>query len=290
MNMLVISFAHAQIISGGSPRLPLPGARAGAMADTYIAEFSDVAVMYSNPAGLPFLKNLSVMGDMYYEQHNSSVSTVAAGTLWMSPVDAIAAGGILSSLGYVPSDPNPHLQVAQYGTDVAYGRIIAPGFSVGLEAGARYLHTPTKDTWTTTWMAGLMYHPAPEVSYGAAFHDATYGPPNNDSLVSSMVEFHRRLQIGMTLRWPFSKRPSMFTLSLANEKIFGQMGLLYKGAMEYYPLPYFALRGGYIAGPGVAVPRFGAGIRGNLFHLDYAIAPSSNDVVFQQLTFTLTIK
>lgn len=290
MNMLVLSISHAQIISEGSQELPLAGARAAAMADAYIADFTDVAVMYRNPAGLPFLREFSFLGDVYYEQHNSSLTTVAGGTVWLSPVDAFTVSGIVSSLGYFPSDPNPHLQIVQYGADAAYGRIVAPGLSVGLEAGTRYLHSLAKDTWTSTWMVGVMYHPAPEVSYGAAFHDAAYGPPDNDPLISSMVEFHRRLQIGMTLRWPFSHRPSIFTLSLGNEKIFGQTGLLYKGGVEYYPVPYFAVRGGYIAGPGVAIPRYGAGIRADLFQLDYAIAPSLNDVVFQQLTLTIKFK
>jgi hypothetical protein len=77
------------------------------------------------------------------------------------------------------------------------------------------------------------------------------------------------------------------TLSLANEKIFGEAGLLYKGGLEVCPFAFLALRWGYLAGLNVALARYGAGIRTDVVQLDYAISPSLNDVQFQQLTLSI---
>jgi hypothetical protein len=287
MNLLLISLVHAQILNEGSFLVPTPGARAAAMGDAGVADISNVTMMYWNPGALPFLEHISVIVDHYAEAHTRLMNDVVATTVWRNDENALTVGAAFGHLGYLTTAEVPSMQVIQTGLSLAYARLLAPGLSAGVTATAVYIDIAQDRRWSNTWKAGLMYHPSPEISYGIVFSDELFGAQLQRSSVAVKEQLPRRLEIGLSVRVPVSRDEHRVTLSLANEKIFGEAGLLYKGGLEVCPFKFLALRWGYLAGLNVALARYGAGIRTDVVQLDYAISPSLNDVQFQQLTLSI---
>src|ERR1041385_1602133 len=248
LNFLAVYMLHAQIMNEGSIHLPLPSARGAAMGEAYTGEISDVSIMYWNPGSLPFLERTALILDHYYETQSGLMNDVIATPVWIAEGNAITIGGALSHLDYLGSGQVSSQRVFQSGINLSYARILAPGLSVGLTGTATYIDIEAKQRWTSSWMAGLTYYPSPEISYGIVFNDVLYGAQIQHSAILVKEELPRRLEMGISMRYPVSRKRRIVTLSLANEKIFNEAGLLYKGGLEVYPFPFVAVRWGYIAG------------------------------------------
>jgi hypothetical protein len=289
-NFFTVTLLHTQIMNEAGIRLPLPGARAAGLADAYAAEVSDAAVMYWNPASAPFLDHSAVILDHYHESQTGVMNDVVATSVHVTDEDAITLGGDLSHLGYLASSRSSGLRAIQSGLHLGYARILYPGVSVGLTATANYIDLQENRRWTSSWMAGLTYFPSPEISYGLVFRDVVHGAQVEQSSVAVREELPRRLEMGISMRYPVSRARRIVTISLGNEKFFGESGLLYKGGVELYPIPFLALRWGYLAGPDIAEPRYGLGVRTEAVQLDFAISPKRDDVQFQQVTLSVSLK
>ena len=99
----------------------------------------------------------------------------------------------------------------------------------------------------------------------------------------------RRFEVAVAMKFPSVRNHHFLTVSLSNEKIFGEAGLYYKAGVEIIPHNYFALRFGYHVGPDIQTPRYGIGIKTNSFRVDYALAPSVRSLRFQQITLSLIL-
>ncbi|HTK82638.1 MAG TPA: hypothetical protein VL633_10130 [Bacteroidota bacterium] len=291
VHLFMSSLVHGQIMNEVSTHLPLPGARAAAMGDAYTAEAPDVLMMYWNPGALPFLEQTSVVFDHYSETPTHVMNDVIAVPVFLTENTTISLGGVLSHIGYITSGQLSGTRSLQFGLSLGYSRILAPGFGVGLTATGVYLDFQGQRSWSGSWMAGLLYTPSPEISYGMVFSDVVDGAQIQRSTRLIQKTLPRRLEIGLSLRYPFSAKRHVVTVSFANEKVFNEFGLLYKAGLEVSPFRFLALRWGYyLTGHDVPGERYGAGIRTDVVQLDYAISPTLRDIQFQQLTLSITFK
>ena len=93
------------------------------------------------------------------------------------------------------------------------------------------------------------------------------------------------------MRFPSTSNATVFTLSVVNEKVFGQDGILYKGGMEVYLMKFLGLRGGYIFEPNLGgSARFGLGLRSDHFQLDYSISPNKSTDLAYHVSLAITFK
>jgi hypothetical protein len=67
-------------------------------------------------------------------------------------------------------------------------------------------------------------------------------------------------------------RKQFLGITIANEKILGQDGLIYRGGIEVFPSSVLALRLGYEVGPELSGYACGAGLVVNVVRLDYALS------------------
>jgi hypothetical protein len=290
MNIVTMSVSYAQVVVEEVGREPFPGARAAAMGDACSADIPDAGMMFWNPGALPMIERKSVILDHYIESHTTIMDDALVTPIWVTPTDAIALSGNVSHIGYLTSDRITGIRAAQFEAGAAYSRVVVPGVGIGVKSTSRYISVNEEKTWTNSWTVGLAYNPSPEIGYGLVYSDLLYGARIQDSAISVEQQLPRRLEMGITMRYPSNRKEHIFTLSLGNEKLFTEPGLIYKGGVEYCPAPFLALRWGYLAGPDIAEPRYGIGIKSPILNLDYAIAPSKNDVQFQRFTIAITLR
>ncbi|HUN65105.1 MAG TPA: hypothetical protein VMW43_03325 [Bacteroidota bacterium] len=260
------------------------GARAAAMAESFVADAYDVASMYWNPAALAYLQDFDLQINHSQEQFIKSEDENISIPVHLRRSETIAFGASVNHVGYFASQSTVY-RALQFGYDVAYAREVLPTFSVGVMLQAQYAHTSASEHWGMSSLFGFYYYPEPEVSYGVSFGGLGTGIEYFDridsagSTVSHTTILRdaytpRYLQVGATLRYPADTHDPEFVLAFANEKIFNVSGLQYKGGAEYYPWGFIALRGGYIVTPSISYGVFGWGFRTQRIHLDFAISPN----------------
>lgn len=266
------------------------GARASAMADAYTADIYDIAVLYWNPASLSFLEKKSVMLDHFYEWKTAVMNDVVAVPIPLKGQQSLGLGASVSHLGYLRNHRPYHARAIQYGFDLGYARILSTGFSGGIRVGGRYSHSENSDFFTSSWSLGITYYPSPGISYGLVLGDIGEDVSTLNGGTLTKQASLRRLQVGITMRYPLSLQRRLLTLALTNEKIFGETGLYYRLGFEVNPFEFAALRVGYFVGPLTAAARYGLGFKTDLFQVDYAIAPSTHSFRFQQLSLSILLR
>lgn len=281
--------AVGQIYTDKHSRPLLPGARAAAMADALTGDISEVSTLYGNPASLPFVEKQALLLDHFYEWTSAVATEVLAAPLHATEHHAVGLGAHVSHVGYLRrSRPYPASMI-QYGMDGAYANVLSSGFSVGVRFGLRYTQNDHSAILTNSWSIGVTYYPSPDISYGVvynAFGDAALAV--NDSTLATRAS-PRRLQIGITMRYPSSFKRRLLTLALTNEKVFGETGLYYRFGVEVLPIGFLAARLGYFVGPTTAAVRYGAGIRTDYVEVDYAISPRQG-LRFQEVSLLILLK
>lgn len=269
--------AAAQTVSQYFTQTSAIGARAEGLGGAYVSDPYDVSAMYWNPGALVYIQQPSVMLNHSMDVSNRLMTESAALPLRSTRQDMIAIGVTVNHRGYVGGDFTGDFSLIQYGYDIAYAREVIPTLSLGGRVGVQYGISESSNLWAAAASVGVFYSPSQEVSYGASFsglgsviryewdgYTATVGPTNAP----------HSLQIGATMRFPAPIKESFLLVAIANEKIFGQDGLLYKGGVELFPVKYLALRVGYVFKPGASAARYGLGFRAGRFHIDYGISPS----------------
>ena len=287
---------QAQISSMDTERHAVIGARSASMADTYVSDAYDVSCMYSNPAAISLLRNsrFSVSGAMEIVENGGTLATInAAFPYRFSRTWSSAIGVTVHQIGTRfdhPATTIPWFQQSAF--DLAVSNLLGRGFSMG---AVLTVHSGRIDSsprvWGVSGALGAYYSPNRGISYGISFQGLGEGvshpldnPMNAD--VAALTPRDRSLQAGLTMRYPYQLEEPYVTISIANQKVFSHSGLVYKGAVEWLPQHYLALRVGYWVGPHSVSARFGIGIRLLDSCLDYAIAPGRSEPRFHQLSLS----
>ena len=147
---------------------------------------------------------------------------------------------------------------------------------VGVGMSVRYAKSDVSNLWAASSSIGAFYSPSFEISYGIMLGGLGTGilfASNRSVTKLSSEKLPRNLQAGVTLRFPSSPDETIFILSVANEKIFGEKGIRYKGGVEVLPIKFFTARIGYMAMEHLAVAHFGFGVQWDRYGFDYSISP-----------------
>ncbi|MBI3788509.1 MAG: hypothetical protein HY276_09695, partial [Ignavibacteriales bacterium] len=252
-----LSFLGIQLLSSQtviSLRDPYTGvsARATAFADAYISETHDVGVLYWNPAALAFLSRSFVLMDYKYSPSSKFASYNLAIPFFTGRDQAFAVGFSFHAQPSMKDTSTSAYFAKEYGVDVASSTIIAYAISLGVRAGVRYGQNADSRAWAGFSSLGLYYEPTPAISYAFVYNGISLGTKHTESDPAKEVivqQLPRSFQIGVSMHYPSSRREHVVTIGLANEKIIGQGGLLYKGGLEIGFFRFLTARVGYLVGP-----------------------------------------
>jgi hypothetical protein len=281
--------AYTQLLTPDSELPLLVGARGASLAEANSADITDVSVLYWNPGALGFLKKVSAVFDEYYEMRTAINNDMVAVAIPHISDGTLAIGAGISDIGYIKQVHPYDFQAIAYGFDIGYGAVFSQGFSAGFRMHGQLGHQANSNIFTNYWSFGVVYNPSTEISYGLSCTGLGQGLFLADSVSMVKESMSRRLEIGVAMHYPASHDRQFLTISVANEKVFGESGLYYKTGVEILPLNYVALRFGYSFGPVVSAPRFGVGLKTDYIRLDYAIAPSYASTRFQQVTLSINL-
>ena len=278
---LAISASRAQIIVLYNSKPALVGARETGIGGASTADAYDVTSMYWNPASLAYLQNKSVVMSHQLDQTINTMNENIAFPLLFGKNENVGIGLSVNHVGQVGNTAASDFHVIQYGYDIGYSREILPSLSAGVGVAVRYASSDSARLWGVSSSYGLFYDPSPEISYGIMLGGVGSGIlyiSNRVKTDLSSQNLPRVLQAAVTMRYPSAPSQTFLTLSVANQKTFGETGILYNGGLEAYIFHNLILRAGYIYQQNViGVPTYGAGVRIGKFQLDYGIVPSKLD-------------
>jgi len=287
--ILTYEVAFPQLGTGNEPSREI-GARATALAGALASEAADASCMYWNPAALVGLDKASVLSDYYRS---------SAEPLWNESLSAVFRPtnddgfGLGLSLGIARLDnqsTQSDLYPLQYSADFAYARVITSYTSIGVRAGLQYGHNEKSHMLAGSAAVGLFYFPSPEISYGIVYSGLGTGISyvlSQQSVVLAQEQLPQALQIGVSMRFPALNESRSLVISLANEKIITESGLLYEGGIEIFLLRGLALRIGYMTGLGISEMRYGFGLIGDKLMVDYAITPAVQTSRLHQVSVSM---
>jgi len=273
----IITSLNAQIVSVYSSHPLRIGARASGLAESYVADAHDVNSMYWNPASIAYLENISVIVNHFQEQVINGMNENVTFPLRIQDNENMAFGLTLNHVGYIGRSKGDDFKGVQYGYDMAYGREILPTFSMGIGIDVRYARSTSSHLWGISTSIGAFYLPYPEVSYGMVYSGMGSGilyTFDHGMTTFTSENLPQILGAGVELRFPASVNKRFLTISVVNEKVFGEEGLQYKGGVELILYRFFALRCGYVRNLDEEGARYGAGIRAGRLQVDYSISPS----------------
>ena len=294
----VAPVVQAQITSQNSDMHTIISARAAALGDSYVSDAHDVSVMYWNPAGLSFLQRQSVVVNYALEEIEPNGDVMTENLAVPLPQIGVVNGGIGITVHHIgkldDASPIAGSDFMVLGADVGLAATVARGFSLGGTFTARNGRLKSLSAWAFNSTVGAYYEPDPGISYGIAFQGAgdaivfPYEAVSRPTSVGTVTPLHS-LQIGLTMRYPWQPEQEPYLiLTLANQKIFNESKLIYKGGIEWYAAGILALRIGYWIGPQTVAGKYGAGIRLSRLQVDYAISPSKFEPRFHQLSVAVT--
>ncbi|MEX1261872.1 MAG: hypothetical protein WD381_04660 [Balneolaceae bacterium] len=183
-------------------------------------------------------------------------------------------------INYLGSAQLPEPDVEQYHADLAYAYAFSNVFSMGVLQSVSYTFNDEDDFVTYFADIGLVYAPAENLSYGLAVRGIGRDSHYTINTAGETILYHQRmgqiLDLGSTFRFSQNKR-TFLTMSLGNEKRFGEDGIWYKGGIELIPIPAISIRGGALfhVGQDEFIPRLGIGLDAGYFILDYMAAPKN---------------
>jgi len=210
-------------------------------------------------------------------QHDFTLPTIIIDRHHFTARAGLTMSGF-DEINYRGSARLPEPDVEQYHADLAYAYAVTEVFSVGILQSLSYTFNDETEFLTYFADLGLVYAPAENISYGLSFRgigrDAHYLINEAGETNIYNQRLGQKLELGSTFRFNTNRR-TFLSISLANEKRFGEDGIWYKGGIELLPFPYFAIRSGAIFHIGLSefIPRLGIGFDTGPFILDYMVAP-----------------
>jgi hypothetical protein len=142
---------------------------------------------------------------------------------------------------------------------------------------------------------GILYYPSESFSYGAVLHGVGHGityTPDPAGTMLGLYNLPGSVDLGLTMRYPTIFRPMSFTMSLSDEKVFGEFGILYRGGLEVIFQKFLVTRIGYLFDSGARVGQvtFGLGLRTKWGNCDYAIAPQDASEQLYRFSLAFLLK
>lgn len=281
-------------------------ARSMALANTTVADRLNNNSLYANPATMLFHSRLSMLAahSMYNSNHNILIENFTA-FFSEGQNSRFAIGGTIFHQGFSGlQTAGNRFSFNHYEFDVAYAGRLSSTLSFGVKWNSTVGSTAGDDAWTNNARLGFLYAPSPMVSYGIVYKGTGY--QNNwlgsglsyyrtnadDETQIAVMELPQRLEVGATLNFQSLGKYPDFVLSFANEKLFGEPGLIYRGALEIYVQDLITLRGGYFHTPQVQGPRVGIGLLFDPVTLNYSYAENNADQTGRshQLSITVNIQ
>lgn len=271
----------------GAPRSYKFDTRTVGMGDATVADPTDLTSININPAALPFTRNINVLHiDIFQNWNNNLMLENFTFPAFQQGAHSFAGQFTLHHSGmnatnYLGTSPlaEPDLMMIQ--VDVAYAYSIENTLSFGILNSASFAQNEVAQYWTFSPSLGLLYAPSESISYGMAFRglgrSVTYQLIGDDITALGSQNLREILELGATLKLPVDTDKNYLSLSLANEKRFGQNGVWYKAGLEIKPVLSIALRGGLMFHPedNIYAPRFGIGLYGDGIRADYSISHSN---------------
>lgn len=272
------------------------GARSIALADAQMADAAGINGMYSNPATVLFARSRSQLtgNSLYNPAYNVMIQNLTT-SLVSSDNTFLGLGVGMQHQGYSPlaSTSSPYLLFNQYDLSVAYAGKLHPTVSIGTRIDVSYGKTGDSESFASTAALGFIYTPSSSVSYGIVYKGTGYTnkeigsglyyrTDNDGTTTLSRHELPHRLELGAALRFPSQINESTFVLTFANEKVFGEPGLIYRGGLEVFITQALSLRGGYFySSPKANGVRMGMGIDFFPISLSYSYAPDNPELIGQ---------
>lgn len=240
------------------------GARSMGMGGACVSLSDDGTALFWNPAGLTQVTSHRV--SVSHVEWLSDVTYQHAG--YTAPLGEQAAFGFAIEQGSVEWDNTGEgmFDAGDFSGVVGYGRRLKPNLGVG--GGLKYVSSRLGDDSASTYAMdlGAVYRMSESVTLGAAVRNV--GPEltyreDGDPLPTTLV-------VGGSYEW------NDLTLALDVEKQ-NDLSTCARFGVEYSPVRYVALRGGYISGDDSALGSMtgGFGLRWDeSWALDYAYRPS----------------
>lgn len=274
------------------------GARAASLANTQVSDAYSLEGIYTNPAAFLFSEsNTTLSSNFFYNNYFNTIAENLNAVLIRNNNHLLAAGATIkhnAPSSVAPLQPNVPIRFNQYGLSIFYATKLTPTFSAGGGVSGVYGSTTDDRNWGITTNLGLFYAPSSSVSYGLAYsglggridnlgaglhyiytEELDENGQETESTTLILEKIPHRLELGATFRFPsISKRPD-FKLSFANEKIFGEPGLIYKVGLELFPTEILAVRGGYFFSPIASGGRLGLGVFIRNMSLDYSFSQTT---------------
>lgn len=286
----------------GAPRTYKYDARTSALGDATVADPTYLSGYNMNPAILSFVRDANVVQvNSYHAWNNNLMQQVITLPAIRQDVHSVSAQfGVIhngiNSLNYLGGSEVPEPEIDGIHLDLAYAYSYENVLSLGVMNNISYMQNNQSDLWSYSMNLGVLYAPSESVSYGMVFRglgrspvyeiteqdDGTIGPGEAGQTVVRDQNLRESLELGATLRLPVDSDYTDFSMSLANEKRFGQSGLWYKIGVELNVHSAVYFRGGLLFQPNddIYTPRLGLGIDGDFVKIDYSV--SFQDQLFER--------
>ncbi len=286
----------------GAPRSFKFDTRTTALGDATVADPTDLTSININPANLSFVRNTDVLHiDMHQNWNNNlmfqniTFPAFRNGSHTIAGQFAFHHAGV-NATNFLGTNPLPEPNLSMIQLETAYAYSFENTLSFGVLNSISFAQNEVARFWTISPSLGMLYAPSESVSYGIAFRglgrSITYQQIGEDLTALGSQNLRESLELGATLQFPVDTDDTYLSLSLANEKRFGENGVWYKIGLEVYVVPSVALRSGLLFHPerNIYAPRFGVGVNSGIIRIDYSVSHSRNLLErFHQLGLTLQL-
>lgn len=286
----------------GAPRSFKYDTRTIGMGDATVADPTDLTSININPATLSFVRNNNVIHvDMHQNWNNNLMleNFTLPAFRYNEHSVAVQFGfhhNGMNATNFLGTSPLPEPNLTMIQADFAYAYSIINSFSVGIINSISFAQNEIAQYWTFSPSLGMLYAPSESLSYGIALRglgrSITYQLIGEDLTALGSQNLRETLELGASLQFPVDTDNTYLSVSLANEKRFGEAGVWYKAGLEVKVVQSVALRSGILFHPenNIYAPRFGIGFYADMLRLDYSISHSRSLYErFHQLGLTLQL-
>lgn len=267
-------------------------ARSTGLGDADIADIGQFSSYNLNPALLSYVKNPNSIYLGAYQDWRNNFNHFDLGSPVLNLTTNIRSvirfsysGSYLATVNPLGSANEPEPDLNQYKLESGASVKISSVFSTGFLHTVSFTNNENAQYWTYAAKAGLFYDPVGSLSYAAVVSGVGRGTKyrfiEDGTTVLGSYNIPVSFEIGATFSFPEDSNNPNFSLSLSNEKRFGEEGLWYKGGMDIKFIRFLSLRSGIQFQPDLDyyMPRFGIGFNSNIISIDYGIAPGSQSKI-----------
>lgn len=203
---------------------------------------------------------------------------------------ALGLGTTHSHVGHLEAgSPLLGYSFNQWSFDLGVATTLSRFLSVGGMSTFRYGKAGSQNSIVVSSTLGVMYYPSPEISYGLTYQGIGDGieyvfDTTETSTNPVKTKLSRSLEIGATLRFDARGDHPSAVFTIATQRMLEKKSLIYKGGLELWPIDFLALRIGYWIGTQTVAGRYGGGVRGGQWQLDYGVSTTKLEPMFHQVS------